>query len=80
LSLSFRFPYQNPANTSYLPHACYLPFPFIDLITRIIFGEGYRSLSSSLCSLLNCPVTSCANKTEYKIWNRYSTEAKSRTW
>ena len=28
------------------------------LITRIIFGEDYRSLSSSLCSFLHSPVTS----------------------
>jgi hypothetical protein len=28
------------------------------LITRIIFGGEYRSLSSSLCSLLHSPVTS----------------------
>jgi hypothetical protein len=27
-----------------------------DLITRIIFGDEYRSLSSSLCSLLHSPV------------------------
>ena len=30
----------------------------LDLITRVIFGEEYRSLSSSLCSLLHVPVTS----------------------
>jgi hypothetical protein len=29
-----------------------------DLITRIIFGDEYRSLSSSLCSLLQSPVAS----------------------
>ena len=29
-----------------------------DLITRIVFGEQCRSLSSSLCSLLHSPVTS----------------------
>jgi len=29
-----------------------------DLITRTIFGEQYRSLSSSLCSFLHSPVTS----------------------
>jgi hypothetical protein len=28
------------------------------LITRIIFGDEYRSLSSSLCSLLQSPVSS----------------------
>ena len=30
----------------------------LDLITRTIFGEQYRSLSSSLCSFLHSPVTS----------------------
>src|SRR5215470_16820915 len=30
----------------------------LDLIIRIIFGEEYRSLSSSLCSLLHSPVAS----------------------
>jgi hypothetical protein len=30
----------------------------LDLITRIIFSEEYRSLSSSLCILLYSPVTS----------------------
>jgi len=29
----------------------------LDLITRKLFGEQYRSLSSSLCSFLHCPVT-----------------------
>jgi hypothetical protein len=30
----------------------------LDLITRTIFGEQYRSLSSSLCSFLHSPLTS----------------------
>ena len=30
----------------------------LDLITRIVFGEEYRSVSSSLCSILHSPVTS----------------------
>jgi len=30
----------------------------LDLITRVIFGEENRSLSSSLCNLLYSPVTS----------------------
>ena len=29
----------------------------LDLITRITFGEQYRSLSSSLCNFLHSPVT-----------------------
>jgi hypothetical protein len=29
----------------------------LDLITRIIFGDKYKALSSSLCSLLHSPVT-----------------------
>jgi hypothetical protein len=29
----------------------------LNLITRIMFGDEYRSLSSSLCSLLHSPVT-----------------------
>jgi hypothetical protein len=31
---------------------------FLDLITRTIFSEQYRSLSSTLCSFLHSPVTS----------------------
>jgi len=31
---------------------------FINLITQIIFGNKYKSLSSSLCSFLQSPVTS----------------------
>ena len=30
----------------------------LDLFTRIIFGEEYRSLSFSLCSFLHSPITS----------------------
>ena len=49
-SLPLRFLHQNPL----CPYHLILP----DLITRIIFGEQYRSKSSSLCSLLHSPVTS----------------------
>jgi hypothetical protein len=54
-----------------LPKSCmHLSFPPIratcpahlippDLITRIIFDDEYRSLSSPLCSLLHSSVTSC---------------------
>ena len=36
-----------------------------DLITRKIFGERYRSLSSSLCSVLHSPVTSSLFRPKY---------------
>jgi hypothetical protein len=60
LSLSRRFPYQNPVYISPLPTTCYMPVHLIllDFMTRIKFGEQYRSLSSSLCSFLHSPVSS----------------------
>jgi len=38
--------------------ATFLAYLILDLITRIVFGEQYRSLSSSLCRFLHSPVTS----------------------
>jgi hypothetical protein len=52
--LSLRFPPPNPVYASPFPHTCYMPRPF-DPITRLIFGEQYRSQSSSLGSLLHSP-------------------------
>ena len=52
-------PNQNPVCTSPLPHNATCPAPLIlDLITRIIFGEGFISKISSLCSLLHPAVAS----------------------
>ena len=59
-SLALRFPHQNPVWTCPVFHTYYVPCPLIllDLITRIIIGEVWKSLSSSSCSFLHSPLTS----------------------
>ena len=59
-SLFLRLPHHNPVYASSLPiHAtCHAYLILPDSITRTIFGEDYRSLSSSLCSFLHSLVTS----------------------
>jgi hypothetical protein len=57
------FPLAFPPNTnkrSSSPHSCYMPAHLIllYLIILIIHGKEYKSLSSSLCSFLQSPVTS----------------------
>jgi hypothetical protein len=53
-----------PTKTLYTPllSPIHATFPahhiLLDLITRTIFGEEYRSLSSSICSFLHSPLTS----------------------
>jgi len=56
---SLRSLHQNLARTSALPIRTTFPAHHIllDLISRIIFGEEYRSWSSSLCNLLHSSVT-----------------------
>ena len=58
-SISLRFPHQNPVCTSPFPLRATCPaYLVLDFITRTILSEEYRSLSSSLCSFLDSPVTS----------------------
>ena len=59
--LSLRFPHQHSVYASPLSpiHAtCPAQLILPDFITRTILGEGYRTLSSSLCSYLHFPVPS----------------------
>ena len=58
-SLSHKFPHHNTIGNHHLPNTCYMSRPpiHIHLITRIIFGDEWRSLSSSLYSILLFSVT-----------------------
>ena len=53
-------PHQNPVYTSPLRISATCPthFNLLYLITQTIFGEEYGPLSSSICSLLDSPLTS----------------------
>jgi len=52
------------------PYKLHAPAQLIlDLITQIIFGEEFRSFSSSLCSLFHSPVTLVLLRPKYPSWN-----------
>ena len=64
-SLSLRFPHQDPIRPPLLPHTRHMPCPSHSsrFYHRTILGEEYRSLSSSLCSLLHSPDLSHTSET-----------------
>ena len=73
-SLFLRFPHQNPVHTSSLPHTCYMPRPSHSYRSdhRVILGDEQRSLSSSMCSFLQSPVTSSLLGPNILISNLFS--------
>ena len=83
-SLSFRFPHQKPVYASPLLHTRYMIRPsLLNPITSTLFGEVYRSLTSSLCSFLQSPLTSPLlgpNTHFYKLylWNIFKNYTRGK--
>jgi len=73
-SLSLRSPHQNYVHASPLPirASCPVHLIVLDLITRTIFGEMYRSLNFSLCSFLHAPLP-----TYVQIFSAFSSQTPS---
>ena len=58
--------------TSPLPHTCSAHLIVLDFITWTTLDEGYRSLSSSICSFLHSPVTSSLLGTNILLYTLFS--------
>ena len=75
-SLSLRFPHQDPIHPSLLTHTCHMlsPSHLIDFITRRVFDEQYRSLSSK-SAVFKIICTKCRLN-----WRALNVEKKSKTF
>ena len=63
-------PHQNPVYNFLSPIRATCPTPLLlDLITKIIFHQQYRSWSSSPCSLLHSPVTPSLRPTRHVVFS-----------
>jgi len=65
----------SPLRATYPAH----PLNLHELITRTIFGEQYRSLSSSLCSSLHSPVTPAHQGTNIPLSTLFSSTLNLRS-
>ena len=76
-----RFPHQNHAYASHPPIRATCPANLIRLylITRKILGEEYRSLSSSLCSLLYSPCHLVPLRPKYSSQHPFSNTLSLRS-
>jgi hypothetical protein len=74
MSLPFRYLHQNPVYASPVTHTRYTPRPSHSsrFYHRPILGEGYRSITSSLCRSLHSPVTSFLLDTNVILSNLFS--------
>jgi len=54
---------------------CHAHFIFLVLIIPTVFGEAYNLWSSSLCSLLQSPATSCLSGTNILLSSLLHTES-----